>query len=225
MLKSGLFITGTDTGVGKTFVCSLILSALHSFGVLPFYFKPIQTGTDCIDGDDTQTAQLLAGLMPHQILGPVYSFPAPQAPSRAADLVGESIQLSHIQAVWDGASADLKVGIVEGAGGVLVPLNKNQTILDLIDFFNLPVLVVASTRLGTINHTLMTLQILKNRGLTVQGLVLVGPSDEGLGSLLESFGKVPVIAEVPWVSSIDAQSVRQLATEVFSKKNLGFLIK
>ena len=196
----GVFVTGTDTGVGKTVVSALLLAAASSLGPT-YYSKPVQTGDD----DDTRTVSALTGL---PCVEPAYRLPLPAAPVRAASDAG--IELDF-QRLLRAARSGEGFAVVEGAGGVLVPLGPGRVIADLISAVALPAVVVASTRLGTLNHTLLTVEALAHRGIPVLGVVLVGPPDPGLAALLD--GLLPpgltVIAEVspapaltrPWVTA------------------------
>ena len=180
----GYFVTGTDTGIGKTVVSAVLCLKLQAT-----YFKPIQTGAD----SDTETVRHLSGA---PAIPPVYWFPDPLSPHAAARNAGQAIDLGQIQ---------LPAGqplIVEGAGGVMVPLNDQHLMLDLMVSLGLPVVVVASTRLGTINHTLLSLQALKDRGCKVHGVVQVGSEEPISHQAIEQFGKVPVLFRLPLLDEV-----------------------
>lgn len=215
-MKRGLFITGTDTGIGKTLVSALLLSALQQslnpHGTEPGYFKPIQTGED----DDTR--EVLSLVSPSssrriQIIDPIYRFKAPQAPYRAAALENAVIETQRICRRW----SEIPDGtwVVEGAGGLLVPLSTRTTVRELIGDLGIPALVVASTRLGTINHTLLTLESAQRYGIRVAGVVLVGQSDPGLAETIQGFTSVPVFAEVPQLARVDSPAIEELARKLF----------
>lgn len=208
-MKQGIFVTGTDTGVGKTLVSSLLVSALLGQGKKANYFKPVQTGSDL----DTPRVAHLSGIKPVDLIHPVYSFQAPASPHRAAALENQEIRIDLIRETWN----QIQGGhwVVEGAGGLLVPLNSNQTIRDLIQALQLPVLVVASARLGTINHTLLTLEAARSAQISVRGIVLSGSEDPGLESVFEQLTAVPVIARVPTLTEESPQQVQSLAQECF----------
>jgi len=209
-MKTGIFISGTDTGVGKTLVSSLLVSSLHQNGIQTGYFKPIQTGSD----KDTDTVCRLTGISESHFVQPAYEFLAPQAPNRAAMLEGKEVQLDYIVNYWN--RLDNRTWVVEGAGGLLVPLNSRQTTRDLIHALNLRMILVASTRLGTINHTLLSVEAARAGGVSVEGIVLVGHEDPGLASVLTEFSGVPVIAQVPFLEVITPSVVRAVATVQFS---------
>lgn len=189
----GIFVTGTDTGIGKTFV-STLLCALFKNDFSLKYFKPIQTG--CELDNDTATVMKNAQLSEHQRVPTVYSLELPASPDRAAVAEGVRIQEQDIFEVFNKNREHFL--IVEGAGGIEVPIREEYRMLDLMRAMQLPVLVVASTRLGTINQTLLTLKSLRAAGVSVMGVVLNGPEDVGLKEVLEREG-ARVLAEVPLV--------------------------
>lgn len=208
-VRRGVFVTGTDTGVGKTVVAALLCSALRQAGRATGYFKPVQTGPD----DDTGTVARLAGLEGWALAAPVYRFRLPAAPSRAAAAEGTAIRIEAIVERWRALPAGFWV--VEGAGGLLVPLGGRATIRDLVGAIDLPILLVASTRLGTINHTLLTLAAARGAGLAVAGVVLNGEADPGLGETILRFDAGPILAEVPPIAPLEAGTVERRAGAVF----------
>jgi len=162
-----LFITGTDTGVGKTFFASSLVRALRSLGVEAVGFKPVETGCtpECSD------ARLL-GEASGVYLEPVYSFKTPVAPSVASELEGVKIEPERIKERIRELSARHPFLVVEGAGGIMVPITWSYTYLELASELSLPTVVVALNKLGVINHTLLTVEVLRNRGVEVKAVVL-----------------------------------------------------
>jgi dethiobiotin synthase len=222
--SSGIFVTGTDTNVGKTWVSTLLVAALKKKKIPVGYFKPVQTGLD----SDTAQVRIQTGLPEEDAPPPAYFFPQPMAPARAASLAndgaGVQIQLDSIFHYWKNLPnfAD-RWWVVEGAGGLMVPLNSKHVIRDLIGAFGLKTLVVSSTRLGTINHTLLTLEAAKAAGVDVVGVVLNGQDDPGLEKVIEDYSNVPVIANVPNYQPhqmTSCQDVQVLAEQVFSSEVL-----
>lgn len=193
MLKKykGFFITGTDTGVGKTFVSALLCQVLKKHNKI-CYYKPLQTGSE-ID-DDTRTVVQQAQLFDGEWINPSYRLKAPLSPDRAASL--ENVQISVDKLQTDFNSITDRFLIVEGAGGLEVPITAELRMSGLMQDFQLPVLIVASTRLGTINHTLLTVQRAKTLGLEVLGVVLNGVEDPGLREVLIREG-VNVLFSLP----------------------------
>ena len=186
-----LFVTGTDTEVGKTLV-SLALCLKFSAD----YWKPVQTGTDT-DSD------FIKKFIPSSRVHPSsYELKAPVSPNQAAQKEQSSISLDSIQAPQ--TSAPL---IVEGIGGVYVPFNERENVRDLILKLGFPVLVVARSGLGTLNHTLLTLLALRQLGIEPLGLVLSGEPHKENKRDLEKLGKVPVLLELPLLDSISASGL------------------
>jgi len=203
----GLFVTGTGTGVGKT-VVSAALMCRYRAEVPLRYWKPIQTGIE--QDDDTGHVGRLAGCEPHELFSPGIRLPRPVSPHLAAALSGTTIRLNElldpIVDADDGAR-----WIVEGAGGVLVPINQSEMMIDLIACLGLPVVVATRTSLGTINHTLLTLEALRRRSLHVAGVVLVGDPNAHNRAAIESYGHVTIIAEMPCFHPLTAAALSSWA--------------
>lgn len=196
------FITGTDTGVGKTVLSALLCAALDAS-----YWKPIQTGTE-VDSD-SGTVQSLAGLAPGKILLEAYQFAPPVSPHLAARLAGIRIDLAKIKLPVGNAPL-----IVEGAGGVLVPVNERELMVDLMRQLGLPVLLATRSSLGTINHTLLSVAALRNARVEVAGVVMIGAPNAENRAAIEEYGKVRVVGEIPWVQEIN----RAALLEIFAAK-------
>jgi malonyl-CoA O-methyltransferase len=213
-----VLITGTDTGVGKTTVSALLVSALVQAGHRAGYFKPAQTGDD----DDTTTVHGLTGV---PYLPPTFRFEAPHAPWRAAHLAGSTIEPLKIITAWSRRPL-MDAWVVEGAGGLAVPLTAKFDYRDLAVALGLPVLVVASTRLGTINHTRLTVEAARRAGLVIAGVVLNGPPDPGLDEALEAllgFEGVRILAHVPPLPEVTPALVARIAPSVFHPRVLRTL--
>jgi dethiobiotin synthetase len=196
----GIFVVGTDTNVGKTTVSAGILKMLY--GSKPVqYWKPIQTGT--IVGDDTKDIQRITELPADCFWEPVYRFADPLAPAHAARKWNKTISIDEVFKAYQSQKKKDTFLIVEGAGGVLVPLSDDTLQIDLVKRLGLPVLVIAEDRLGAINHTLLTLRAFKELGIQVSGIVLT-KSHENFGNKesIEQFGKIPVLSQLPpWEDS------------------------
>lgn len=188
----GLFISGTSTDVGKTWISACLMAAV---GEEVRYWKPVQTGLD-EDCGDTATVQRLAHLSAERVVDRGVRLGLPASPHHAAAVAGTRCALDEI--VRAGHALGLGPLLVEGAGGLLVPLNDSELVIDIPLRLGLPVLLVASTALGTINHTLLSLAALQQRGLQCVGVVLNGPPCASARSALAAHGGVPLVAEVPW---------------------------
>jgi len=196
-MPSRFFVTGTDTGVGKTVVSALLCAALDAY-----YWKPIQTGTR--EGTDSRTVARLAELPRAKILREAYKFAPPVSPHLAARKAGIRIELREIRTPEIGVKENL---VVEGAGGALVPINKTQLMTDMMKHLGLPVLLVARTTLGTINHTLLSLSALRSAHLTVRGVVLVGKPNADNRQAIEHYGQIGVVGTIPLLKTIDRRAL------------------
>ena len=202
------FVTGTDTGVGKTVVSALLCAALDAI-----YWKPIQTGTR--EGADRPTVMRLAGLPRTRTAPEAYRFAPPVSPHLAARRAGVRIELRKIKMPRIGAGENL---IAEGAGGALVPINENQLTTDLMRHLRLPVLLVTRTTLGTINHTLLSLAALRAARLDVSGVIMVGKANRDNREAIERYGGLAVIGLVPRLARIDRGALLQVFREHFDAR-------
>jgi dethiobiotin synthetase len=174
----GLFVTGTDTGVGKTIVTAAIATAFKACGINAGILKPIATGTEGTDAglSDPEWLMSVTGVQdPPDLIAP-YRFPIPASPLVAATQAGRPIDLTRILDAFQVLVTTHDCVVVEGIGGVLVPIAPGVFVVDLITRMNLPALVVARAGLGSINHTLLTLECLRNRGVPILGLVFNSPA-------------------------------------------------
>lgn len=210
----GVFVTGTDTGVGKTVVCAALMHRYRSLRSRPDtsritvrYWKPVQTGVE--RDDDTREVQRLGGCSPREILRNGVRLRRPLSPHLAARLSGVTID---VQTLLDGLAVQPPSRwIVEGAGGALVPINESALMTDLMVRLALPVVVVARTRLGTINHTLLTLEALAARSLAVAGVVMVGRRNLENRRAIETYGRVRVIGELPRLDPLTPRALARWA--------------
>ena len=170
----GLFVTGTGTDVGKTVVAAAILAALRARGERVVAFKPAVSGTEeRVDPDWPPDHELLAaasGEDPASVSPAVFA--APLSPHLAAELAGEPLDPALLRGAFDARAAEAETIVVEGVGGLLVPLTRDYLVRDLAVDLGLPLVVAASPGLGTINHTLLTLEAARAAGLTVAGVVM-----------------------------------------------------
>ncbi|MBJ18843.1 MAG: dethiobiotin synthase [Deltaproteobacteria bacterium] len=173
---AGLFITGTDTGVGKTFIACALARGLREAGVDVGVMKPVETGLFATGPLDARALQQAADVDdPLELVCPL-QFDMPAAPEAAARAEDRRADLDPILSAFEILSKRHDFMLVEGAGGILVPFDEKTTMADLADHLDLPVLVVARASLGTINHTLLTLEACATRGLEIIGVVLSHPS-------------------------------------------------
>ena len=207
-MPSRFFVTGTDTAVGKT-----VVSALPCAGLDAIYWKPIQTGTR--EGTDRNTVIKLAELPVARTIPETYRFSPPVSPHQAARRAGVRIDLQKIRMPRISPRDNL---IVEGAGGALVPINDAQFMTDLMRHLNLPVLLVARTALGTINHTLLSLAALRAARLDVRGVIMVGKPNLENRKAIERYGKVQVAGLVPILKRIDRTTLIHVFRDRFNRR-------
>jgi dethiobiotin synthetase len=218
----GLFVTGTDTGVGKTEVACALLERARSGGLDVVGMKPAQSGVTADEPSDAQRLREACGRVePLEAICP-YSFEAPLAPAVAARLAGVRIELERVEAAVRVLAGRHEALLVEGAGGLLVPLTDELTFADLAARLGLPVLVVARAGLGTVSHTALTVEAIERRGLRLAGIVLnrTGPVDDpsvphNAAEIARITGREPV-ALLPWVPDIDERR-RVLGSELAGK--------
>jgi dethiobiotin synthetase len=203
----GIFVTGTDTGVGKTIVAASLVCAVRQTEKV-CYWKPIQTGIE--QDDDTATVKSLARCAADEIFDCGFRLQRPLSPHLSARLAGVEITLEKVRRF---RVVDERFWIVEGAGGVLVPLNERDLMCDLMKVFGLPVLVVARTQLGTINHTLLTLEALRSRHLMLCGVVMNGERNEENRKAIEHYGGVQTVAEMPVFEQLDFEVLNAWARD------------
>ncbi|HVT04101.1 MAG TPA: dethiobiotin synthase [Thermoanaerobaculia bacterium] len=211
---SGLFVTGTDTNVGKTVVSAALLHRYRSLRAR--YWKPVQTGIE-ID-DDTGTVQRLTGVESQALIEAGVRLTLPLSPHLAAALSGGTIALDELTAMYE-ENRGWPL-IVEGAGGVLVPLNAQDLVIDLMAALGLPVLVAARTTLGTINHTLLTLEALRRRDLVVAGVVMSGEPNEDNRRAIERYGDIAVISTIPLMTPLNRDTFRAWVDANFDPSSL-----
>ena len=215
MIYRGIFITGTDTGVGKTAVACGFARVFREAGLKVGVLKPVETGCRSESGnlipedglaliEASGTDQSVESVVP-------YRLEAPLAPLEAARRQGVELELDRIFQILDGMTASYEIVLVEGAGGLMVPLREHFLFIDLIKASDLPALIVAANRLGVINHTLLTIEALRNRKIGILGVVLnqVTPerdsSRETNARAISELGKVEVLLDIPYIEAGDRQ--------------------
>jgi dethiobiotin synthetase len=203
----GLFITGTDTGIGKTLITGGIAHILRKQGLKVGVFKPVATGCrremkELISPDAQFLAMCAEADYPLTVITPA-CYETAAAPIVCARIEERPIDYEQIVAMYNYLCKTCDVVLVEGIGGVLVPLDKQTTILDLAAKMRLPMIIVARPRLGTINHTLLTLQAVRNAGLYVAGVVINGYSvpaaniaEETALGIIAELGNTKILASV-----------------------------
>ncbi|MFT8781710.1 dethiobiotin synthase [Acetobacter syzygii] len=197
---AGVFVTGTDTGVGKTFVSACLVKRWQAA-----YWKPLQSGLADEEGDTCTVADLAGQPL---CFPPAGAFQASLSPQAAAE--AEGVHIDPAQLVLPRVE-DGKVLVVEGAGGLMVPVTDTVMMLDLAVQWGLPVVLVARSGLGTLNHTLLSIQALKSRGVAVAGVVLNGPLNNANSQTIAHKGHVRILAEVEHLKQVTPESVSAVA--------------
>jgi dethiobiotin synthase len=208
-MKNDLFVTGTDTNVGKTVLSALLVAALDAM-----YWKPIQTGAS--EGTDRDTVMALAGIPRDKTFPETYCYEPPVSPHLAAEAVGETIDLSEIRR--PSTPEDDGPIIAEGAGGVMVPINWKQSMRDLIVQLQMPVVVASRTALGTINHTTLTVNTLRDAGATVKGVVMIGPENRDNERSIQRCAGIPIVGRIPVLERINRVTLLRVFHSNFDRQ-------
>ena len=206
-MTGDLFVTGTDTNVGKTVLSALLVAALDAT-----YWKPIQTGSS--EGTDRESVMRWAELPEERALPECYCFEPPVSPHLAAKQAGATIHLDDIRKPRAGSSGPL---VVEGAGGVLVPINDSQTMLDLMRHLAMPVVIASRSALGTINHTLLTVKALRDAQVEIKGVVMIGKENRENERAVEHYGNVPLVGRIPVLETIDRSALLNAFRSYFDR--------
>lgn len=198
---SQIFVTGTDTGIGKT-----VVSAIFTEGLNASYWKPIQSGLE--EETDSEFLKRVTG-KDCEILPERYRLQTPMSPHAAASIDGVQISLDEL-----GIPAYQKEHlIVEGAGGLMVPMNDDTMIIDLIEELHMPVVLVARSELGTLNHTFLSLEALRSRSIPILGVVMNGPKRKSNYNAISKYGEVDILAEIEYQDQLNASCLTRLFQE------------
>jgi dethiobiotin synthetase len=197
----GIFITGTDTGCGKTYVTVWLAKYLAGAGLDVGAMKPFSTGSAAED-DARRLKKKLKLKDPLRLINPIH-LKAPLAPAVAARLETSDPRLETVIKAYRQLEKRHEIVLVEGVGGVLVPLTEKHCVADLIKKLKLPVIIVARAGLGTINHTLLTVEALRRRKIPIMGIVLNGFKGKELAektnaAVISQLTKLPILAQLPW---------------------------
>ncbi|GGZ04508.1 dethiobiotin synthase [Novosphingobium colocasiae] len=191
-------VTGTDTGIGKTVFAAALAGALGGF-----YWKPVQAGIDD-DGTDAERVAHLSGLPRDHILPEAYRLATPCSPHRAAEI--DAVTIDPARLALPHVAGPL---VVEGAGGVLVPLSRSRTYADQFAAWDAPVVLVARTALGTINHTLLSIEALRARRVPLLGVAFVGEAVEDSEATICAMGGVRRLGRLPRLNPLTPETLAQ----------------
>lgn len=201
-----IVVSGTDTGLGKTVFAAMLVRALDAD-----YWKPIQSGTE--DGTDAGTVARLAEVDPKRILPERYVLSQPLSPHRSAELDGIEIDVNALALPTTGE----RHVVVEGAGGLLVPLTRGTLFIDVFGQWAAPVILCARTALGTINHTLLSVEALKTRGVPLLGIAFIGDAMPDSERTITDFSGVRRLGRLPWLDQIDGTTLDRAFAENFNR--------
>ena len=202
-----IVVTGTGTGIGKTVFAAALAGALDGY-----YWKPIQSGLE--DETDSNTVRRLSGLAAERILPERYRLRTPAAPHLAAEIDGVAI---------DAESLDPPVTprplVIEGAGGLLVPLTPEVTYIDVFARWGAPLVLCARTALGTINHTLLSIEAIRARGIPLLGVAFIGDENAESEAIIAALGRTRRFGRLPFLTLLTAGSLKAAFAEHFNVKD------
>lgn len=198
----GYFITGTDTDVGKT-----VASAWTMLHLGADYWKPIQSGTE--PTTDLGVMKKLTNLPDDRFYVETYTLSQPLSPHEAARRDGVEIQMDKFQ-----LPDAVRPLIIEGAGGLMVPINDDNFVIDLIKQLGLPAILVCRSGLGTINHTLLSLEAMRTRNIVIAGIIMSGEKSPHNRQALEEYADVPIIAEIDFLKNITPKALLAIKPEI-----------
>lgn len=200
--KQPIFITGIGTGIGKTITSAVVVEKLKAD-----YWKPIQSG----DLDDSDTLKVQAMVSnPITVFHPeTYRLTQPYSPHKSADIDGISIDLNEF--VLPQTNNQL---VIEGAGGLMVPLNNEHLIIDLIKHLGAKVILVSQNYLGSINHTLLSISLLKQYNIAIEGILFNGDSDKYSEDFILNYTGIKLLGHIPQLSQINKENIAQAGTQI-----------
>lgn len=191
-----IVVTGTDTGIGKTVFAAALAGLLDGF-----YWKPVQSGLD--QETDSEVVARLSGLPAGRVLPEAYRLRMPLSPHRSAEIDGVAIEAAKL------LLPDLPGPLViEGAGGLMVPLNRQTTFIDVFEQWRLPVILCARTALGTINHTLLSIEALRARSIPIIGVAFIGDEVADTQRTIVEFSGVPQLGRLPYLDPLTGETLR-----------------
>ncbi|MGY3441347.1 dethiobiotin synthase [Bradyrhizobium sp. USDA 4473] len=196
-MSGRIVVTGTDTGIGKTVFSAGLAGFLGAS-----YWKPVQSGLD--EETDAQRVARLAGLSADRIVPERYRLRTPASPHQSAAIDGVRIDP---EALAVPATSDRPL-VIEGAGGLMVPLNDDTLYIDIFKRWRLPVVLCARTALGTINHSLLSVEALRNRKIDILGIAFIGESNPESERAICEIGQVRRLGRLPWLSSLAADTLQ-----------------
>ncbi len=205
-------VCGTDTDIGKTIISAFFVRGLNSY-----YWKPIQSGLE--DETDSQTVSRLSKISKEKIIPEAYLFNEPVSPHWASEIDNKQVKISSLKLPIINDSL-----VLETAGGLMVPLTRDYLQIDQIKTWDLPVILVCRSSLGTLNHTLLSIEALKKRNIKILGIVINGKKHLDNPRTLTEFSGLPIIAEFPLLDNLNTKDLDILWKELNIKTKLDSII-
>ena len=205
-MTPAIVVTGTDTDVGKTVFCAGLTRFLDAA-----YWKPVQAGL--ADETDTEVVRRLAELPADRVLAEAWRLRTPASPHLAAEIDGVEIDPAALA-----LPASDRTLVVEGAGGLLVPLTRNTLLIEVIARWGAPVVLCSRTRLGTINHTLLSIEALRRRAIPLVGVAFVGDAHPENERIIGALGKVPVLGRLPHLDPLTPPALEAAFARAFDRE-------
>jgi dethiobiotin synthetase len=237
----GLFITGTDTGVGKTVIAGGLAQSMRDCGIDVGVMKPVASGCKTIKGknisEDADFLKRVSGVEDDLAVINPYSLMAPLAPSVAARMEKKIVDFKNIKLSYEKLSRRHELVIVEGIGGILVPLNEREVVADLVRYLHIPLLIVVRSKLGALNHTMLTINCAENLGIEIAGIILnhVEPAhsriEQSNREELNNFTRIPILGEIPYCElahvseGMREETLLKAVREAIAKKTLTKILK
>lgn len=203
-MNNAIAIVGIHTDIGKTIVSAVLAEALGAD-----YWKPVQAGN--VDNSDLKVVRDLITNGAERVHAEAVLLTEPMSPHAAAAI--DKVVIDHKQFSWPVTTKTL---LIETAGGVLSPMSDDATMADFVQFYQLPVILVSQNYLGSINHTLLCIEVLKNRNIPILGIVMSGETNTASEAFIESYTHVPIIARVPFMASITPATIKECALSIKS---------
>lgn len=230
---TGIFITGTDTDIGKTIVAAGLAGALKKKGYNTGVMKPVQSGAASRNGllysQDAELMVMAAGSEDKEELVCPVLLKEALAPSVAAELEGRTVDLEKIKNAYMELERHHDLVIVEGAGGISVPVTEKFLMADLIKYLDIPVIIVARAGLGTINHTFLTVEYAKQRGISIIGVILNnytgGLAEETNPGIISKLTGIPVVGIVPYDDRVKENRISAIISIIEENVDLDHIIK
>jgi len=197
-------VTGTDTGIGKTVFAAGLAGALDAV-----YWKPVQSGLD--EATDSETVRRLSGLADERILPERYRLRTPASPHLAAAIDGLSIDVDQLE-----LPSTQRPLVIEGAGGLMVPLTRNITFIDIFARWQAPLVLCARTTLGTINHSLLSIAAIRAHGIPLVGVAFIGEANAETEQIIAELGRTRRLGRLPKLARLDAPSLKAAFAAAFA---------